>query len=275
MTIGIKPDASGTFATIDMGGVTVAQFNSDKTLTAFMPLGFQNLKLSATGTNASVTITAGSVAVIHATSGMTRLARTISQTLNTASVGAGGLDTGALAASTWYAVFLIVKDDGTQSTLCSLSATAPTLPSGYTYFVRVGWIRTDGTANKYPLSFTQFAKRVQYKIAAGSNLTSLPTIASGSVGTFGSAWGVASTANFIPPTAAVFLLSMSSTNGSNGALRLAPNTSCAFDALGGGFYYAPVAIAATMVAINAENASVAVSSQANTAVGVFGWEDNL
>lgn len=232
-----------------------------------------NLRASATGANSTVTVSANEI-VLESSGNAYAVARAVSVSINSAAVGVNGLDAGVLAASTWYSVW-VIWNGAAVAGLLSLSANAPTMPSGYTHKARVGWIRTDGTANKYPLSFTQFAKRVQYKIAAGSNLTALPAIASGAVGTFGSAWGVASTANAIPPTAAVFLLSMSSTSGGSGALWLAPNTACGFNALGGGFYYGPAAVAAIMVAINAENASVAVSSQTNTAVGVFGWEDNL
>lgn len=282
MTISIKPDAGGTFATIDMGGVPVAQFNSDKTLTAFMPLGFKNLKLSATGTTASVTVTADSVAVAHATSGMTRLARTISQTLNTASVGAGGLDTGALAASTWYAVFLIVADDGTQSTLCSLSATAPTLPSGYTYFVRVGWIRTDGTANKYPLSFIQSGRRVRYKVAAGSNVTGLPLMASGALGNVSTpTWSAVGIGSFAPTTAAAITVFLEN-NAVSVAAIVAPNNS--YGGAGSTTNPPPIALSASTnggtffspadLLLESANIYYASNSAANY-LFCYGWEDNL
>jgi hypothetical protein len=52
--------------------------------------------------------------------------------------GNGGLDTGAIA-NTTYHVFAIQKDsDGTTDYLFSASATAPTMPGGYTYFRRIG-----------------------------------------------------------------------------------------------------------------------------------------
>lgn len=60
--------------------------------------------------------------------------------------GANGLDTGSEAANTWYAVHVIWGTSGVAS-LFSLSATAPSLPSGYTYFRRVGWVRNDGSSN--------------------------------------------------------------------------------------------------------------------------------
>lgn len=54
--------------------------------------------------------------------------------------GAGGLDTG-VEGDNWYAVFAIEKADGTTAALLSLSATAPTMPSGYLYKRRVGWVK--------------------------------------------------------------------------------------------------------------------------------------
>ena len=63
--------------------------------------------------------------------------------------GAGGLDTGTVANSTFYAIHVVA--DSTKYNdpvgLLSLSATAPTLPNGYDMFRRVGWIKTDGTAD--------------------------------------------------------------------------------------------------------------------------------
>jgi hypothetical protein len=47
--------------------------------------------------------------------------------------GAGGLDTGSEAPSTWYYIWAIAKPDGTRALILSLSKTTPVLPSGYTY----------------------------------------------------------------------------------------------------------------------------------------------
>jgi len=52
--------------------------------------------------------------------------------------GAGGLDTGLKADGNWYYVWAIAKADGTVSALFSLSASAPTMPSGYVYKRRLG-----------------------------------------------------------------------------------------------------------------------------------------
>lgn len=62
----------------------------------------------------------------------------------TAPLGAGGLDTGARAASTWYYIYVI--HNGTSAAfLISVSATAPTMPSGYIYRALVGAVYNNGS----------------------------------------------------------------------------------------------------------------------------------
>lgn len=69
-------------------------------------------------------------------------------TINTAVNGVGGLDVGTIAVSTFYAVYAIGDSYGINpgSALISASLTAPTLPSGYDMFFRIGYIKTDGSA---------------------------------------------------------------------------------------------------------------------------------
>lgn len=63
-----------------------------------------------------------------------------------AGTGNGGLDTGAIA-NTTYHVYAIQKDsDGSTDFLFSANASAPTMPSGYTYFRRLGSIVRSGGA---------------------------------------------------------------------------------------------------------------------------------
>lgn len=71
------------------------------------------------------------------------------QTLNIATSGANGLDTGVEAVSTWYAVYVIADSNAVNPTagLFSVSATSPTLPAGYDVFRRVGWVRNNSASN--------------------------------------------------------------------------------------------------------------------------------
>jgi hypothetical protein len=107
------------------------------------------------------------------------------------------LDTGVVAASTWYYAYAIMKADGTKSFVASLSSTAPTLPATYLYYARVGSFRTDATANKYPFTFKQAGAFIQYAPTAGTNLTTMRQMASGAAA---SPTAVAVGA-FVPPTA--------------------------------------------------------------------------
>lgn len=69
-------------------------------------------------------------------------------TINTAIVGAGGLDAGTIANDTHYDVFVIGDSRGFNngSALLSTSATAPSLPLGYDSFRRVGSVLTSNAA---------------------------------------------------------------------------------------------------------------------------------
>jgi hypothetical protein len=70
-------------------------------------------------------------------------------TLNAAVNGANGLDTGSLAASKVYAVYVIADSTGYQNVagLISLSLTAPTMPENYNAMRLVGYALTDGSSN--------------------------------------------------------------------------------------------------------------------------------
>lgn len=63
-----------------------------------------------------------------------------------AGTGNGGLDTGTISSSSAYHWYVIKKaSDGTGDLLFSLSATSPTMPSGYTYFRRIFSMKTNGS----------------------------------------------------------------------------------------------------------------------------------
>lgn len=56
------------------------------------------------------------------------------------------------SANTWYRVFILGGNGVTAQGTITTSAT-PTLPTGYTLYRRIGWVRTDGSGNI--LGFTQ------------------------------------------------------------------------------------------------------------------------
>lgn len=173
---------------------------------------FRALTASATGTSATVSVATDEIVVASAANAYATL-RAVSLSINSAGSGANGLDTGTLAANTWYSVWVIYNGT-TVAGLVSLSATSPTMPSSYTHKARVGWIRTDSSGNRYPLPFRQYGRRVYYAPTSSANLTALPIMASGVQGNpVTPTWVSVSVSAFVPPTAgAVDLMVQASSN---------------------------------------------------------------
>ena len=110
------------------------------------------LIISASGSTASYTVGAGEACPDNSLTQLMSLASSTTKTLTAwvAGTGNGSLDTGTIATATWYHVHLIAHADGSAvDLLISLSATAPTLPSGYTLRRRIGSIRVTSTGNVY------------------------------------------------------------------------------------------------------------------------------
>lgn len=244
---------------------------------------FSNLKASATGLGAIVTVTAGSLCLKNPANEQVVL-NAVSVTPSLAASGANGLDAGVSAASTWYSVW-VIWNGTTAAGLLSLSATSPTMPSGYTHKARVGWARSDPTGNKYPLSFIQAGRYIRYKVASGSNLAALPIMAAGNSGgyTAGSATWTAPAAiavgNFVPMTADAVDISLNS-NGTFSAVA-APNAAYAGD--GSTVNPPPVIVRNAGAQINAQQATLILESTniywgsdgASNRILCVGWRDNL
>lgn len=239
-----------------------------------------NLKASATGLSATVTVTADSVCLKNVGNQQV-VVNSISVTPSLSASGANGLDTGASVASTWYSVW-IIWNGTTTAGLLSLSATSPTMPVGYTHKARVGWIRTDGTANKYPLSFIQRGNRVQYVVAAGSNLTARPIAASGVAGNIATPTYVAvAVGSYVPPTAFSIQGTATQVVNTNSAVIVSPNNSYG----GSGSTTNPPYISAHAGSAGSSGTSFDMilestniywaANFAGSNLTISGWEDNL
>lgn len=119
------------------------KLNANNTLLDLLLAGvLYGLTLSAAGATATFGVATG------AASGMV-LASAYTKTTAAWAVGTGlgSLDTGAIANSTWYHVFIIERVDTlVVDILISLSPTAPTMPASYTLKRRIGSMLTDGSA---------------------------------------------------------------------------------------------------------------------------------
>ena len=104
--------------------------------------------LSTAGSSATFSVAAG-MAADTGNSVLINLASALSKTTSSWAVGNanGALDTGSIANSTWYHVYLIRRTDtGVVDVLISTSASAPTMPASYTQKRRIGSMRTNGSA---------------------------------------------------------------------------------------------------------------------------------
>lgn len=144
-------------------------------------------------------------------------ASNVNLTIDATTTGANGLDAGSLANNTWYAYFVIYNGT-TVAGLMSTSATSPTMPSGYTYKARAGWVRTDGSAN---------FKRIVQKGARAQYVTT-QFMAQGGAGTYHATtptWASQSVSSFVPTTASeIYIIATVVYNNQNGShIYVAPN----------------------------------------------------
>jgi len=170
-------------------------------VTAFAPVvsAFKNLVIKVTG-NTAATVTADWVVISDGTNYKTVA---VSETLSTGSTGANGLESG-VASSTWYSVWVIGKTDGTVDVFASTSATSPTLPSGYTYQARIGWLRTDNVSQL--MGTWQFGRLAYYKVGLAKTSV-LPQMDTGLVGDLSvPTWESVSVSNYVPTSTASIIL---------------------------------------------------------------------
>jgi hypothetical protein len=110
-----------------------------------------------------------------------RLASTLTKTTSVWADGSavGGLDAGSIAASTWYYVY-VIKALGSENAadttdvLFSTSATAPTMPSGYTLRRMIGAVKTNGSSQF--INFIMYADGAQQWVTLTSDIVDAATL---------------------------------------------------------------------------------------------------
>jgi hypothetical protein len=149
-----KPTVSTAYATV---------LSDLKALLPTSYIGGLILSNDAGDTDHDVNVTAGEARDATDVESL-RLATEITKQINAAwAVGddAGGLDAGAVAADTLYAVWLIMRSDtGVVDALISTSFTAPTMPTDYDYKRLIGAVMTNGASNV--IQFTQVDNYFRY-----------------------------------------------------------------------------------------------------------------
>jgi hypothetical protein len=165
----LKTSAGVTVQTVDDIAVPSTAANSqpaDETLTEVSDAGMAafsgllyGLTLSNDGTDATndVDIAAG-IAIDRTNSQFMALNSTLVKRLDAAwQVGTnkGGLDTGSIANTTYYVYLIKRPDTGVVDALFSIDATAPTLPTNYTLYRKIGqFSRSSGAIDPITASVT-------------------------------------------------------------------------------------------------------------------------
>ena len=135
-------------------GIGVSTSGSTTTVSAIPRSYLAGLAMSTAGSSATLSIAAGQAT--DSTNAQNITLAAIAKTTSAWAVGTGNgcLDTGAIANSTWYHFYAILRTDtGVTDVLCSTSASAPTMPTSYSFKRRIGSGKTDGSAQW--IAFTQ------------------------------------------------------------------------------------------------------------------------
>lgn len=272
VVVGIAKSATTLFVDVD------AQYTS---VQASVVGAAKNLKIDSIGVNNyNVVVTADEVVLKNSADGYLTV-RAVNKTINANGVLGSPLSImSARAASTWYFGWLWYNAAQGLTATLDVSATAPTAPTGYVATdykaLLPGPRRTDSSGGTYLLQMQTKGRRTQYVPLAGSNLTALPAMASGSAGTWGpttfSPVAVA-VANFVPSTAGV--IGLLAFNAASNGVGVAPNTTY------GGYQNtnpAPLTVNGgyTMTARGdflLESGNVYYAAGASSGLQCLGWED--
>lgn len=242
---------------------------------------------NATAPNTKIDITSDAALLPNSTF-QPKIHSAISLTIDTGTTGANGLDTGTLAASTEYH-FWLISNGTTVAGLASLSPAAPTMPTGYTYKMRVGALMT-GSSTTF-IRVKQIGNRAFYTPAPSSATTAYPTIISGSLGDVSAPTWIAATvrgqtgagnASFVPSTTKK--LHGISKNGGGSVTIAAPNNtfggyqSSNNPPVANYFYYSANNVSNFShfeMGLESNNIYYASNSGSNGAVYAYGWTDTV
>lgn len=239
--------------------------------------GATALKITNSGVtpNTIINMSAGQ-AVMQTTSGVTINRSNVSLTAINISTGnatstANGMDGEAPGTSNWLYIYMI--DNGAAPAgLVSLSATAPTLPSGYTYKCRLGAVRVDGSGNL--LRTIQLGSNARYQVTAANQ----PIIANGSGIPGNTAFSVST---FVPTTATSIVL-ISFQICTNGTVVVSPNNSYSSSGSFGVEPYPPFGTTSNAVSsyqtfeLLLESTNIYVGTAATCSsfvLNAYGWRD--
>jgi hypothetical protein len=225
--------------------------------------GAYGLKIEVTS-NTSTSIIADQIVLLNGLGG-SYIANAVNITNTITTSGAGGLDTGAEAASIWYYVW-VIYNGSTVSSILSASSTTPTMPVGYTFKTRIGAIRNNASSDL--LRSLQYGNEAIYVV--GTNPVNKIIMQSGNTG----GTVAVSVSNFVPPTA--YKINVIATNANFSDTFVQPS------AAWGGTSTTNF-VEGVIGSLNSRTASIILESSniyfsgsgVESSVAVYGWTDNL
>jgi hypothetical protein len=257
---------------------TQYELQNSQAASAFAPPGAASKLVVSTTGNTTTTATANLV-VLQNGSGNEISVTAVSCSINWATTGANALDTGSLAASSWYYIF-VINNGTTTACLGSASSSAPTLPATYIYFARVGAVPSDSSSHL--MRVLQMDKTAQYVVTAATNTAALPIVASGAAGSISTPTFVAVTVQGnsfpIPPTASEVHIGVVNTGSTN--VLVVPNNSYGASTSSSNPPFCnstgTAAGAAIFCSFGLESTQVFwANNAANALLNIVGWKDNL
>lgn len=223
--------AAGDTADVVYGGGSnwaVIRYNRAASPPGAGALGGANALVITNNAAQSVTVTFNSAVLVNS-SGYPIFSGSQTLTINLSTSGSStgnDLDTGTMAATTWYYIYAISNGSTVAGLASATSGTPASLPSGYNYLVYLGAVRS--VTNTTLRTARQLGNETQYVVSA--SLTGIPELSSGVQGSLTTpTWVAQSVTTFIPTTATKIHLMMLGDvqgNSSNAAgLMAAPNNS--------------------------------------------------
>ncbi len=161
-TLTNKTLTSPTFVTPALG-TPASGVLTNCTFPALSIRSYSNVRSASTASTATCAYTADQV-VMQTASGTARVVNSLSATLNLATTNAvNGRESPGTDSGGWWYVYAI-SNGTTDGVWLAASATAPTLPSGYTYYARIGVAYNNGAA-LFGYAVTQRGNEYAYAVA--------------------------------------------------------------------------------------------------------------
>jgi len=164
---------------------------------ATIPGYVKNAKLTYVSPSSITIGTGGLISTLNNHDDSKQISFSDTVTVDLSLTGAGGLDTGAEAADSWYAA-LVIGDSSSVNLakgMFTASPDSPTLPAGYDLYRRAGWVRNNASSNL--LKFGHHGSGGSKHMGYWEDRGNLRVLINGNSTTF----AAVSTATLVPPGA--------------------------------------------------------------------------